>query len=90
MKCYGIPNKIVNIIQNFYINSRFAVRSNGQLGEWFQVVTGVRKGCILSPLIFLMSKRALDDNKSGIQCMNDGFITYLDFADDIALLEDSW
>jgi len=68
MKCYGITNKIVDIIQNFYNNSRCAVRSNGQLGEWFQVVTGVRQGCILSPLIFLMVmdwvlKRALDDNK---------------------------
>jgi len=31
MKCYGIPNKIYDIIQNFYNNSRCAVRSNGQL-----------------------------------------------------------
>jgi len=34
-------------------------------------------------------KRALDDNKRGIQSMNDGFMTDLDFADDTALLEDS-
>jgi len=33
MKFYGIPNKIVDIIQNFYNNSRCAVRSNGQLGS---------------------------------------------------------
>jgi len=52
MKCYGIPNKIglVDIIHNFYNNSRCAMRSNGQM-EWFQMVTGVRQGCILSPLI---------------------------------------
>jgi len=71
------------------------VRSNGQLGDWFQVVTGVQQGCILLPLVFLMVmdrvlKIALDDNKSGIQWMNDQFITNLDFADDIALLEVSW
>jgi len=54
MKCYGIPNKIVDIIQSFYDNSRCAVKSEGQLGEWFQVVTEVRQGCILLPRIFLM------------------------------------
>jgi len=35
-------------------------------------------------------KRALDDNKGGIQWVNDGFIIDLDFADDIALVEDAW
>ena len=79
----------------FYNNSRCAVRSNGQLGEWFQVVTGVRQGCILSPFIFLLVmdwvlKRALDDSKCGIQWVNDGQFTDLDFADDMALVEDKW
>jgi len=82
---------IVGIIQNFFINSRCAVRSNGQLWEGFPVVTGVRQGCILSPLIFLMVmdwvlKRAFDDNRSGIQWMNDVFITDLDFVDDIGFV----
>jgi exonuclease III len=95
MKCYGIPTKIVDIIQRFYNNSRCAVRNNGQLGEWFQVVTGVRQGCILSPLIFLLVmdwvlKRSLDDSTCGIQWVNGGQLTDLDFADDIALVEDTW
>ena len=33
MKYYGIPTKMVDIIQRFYNNSRCAVRSNGQLGS---------------------------------------------------------
>jgi len=58
------------------------------------VVTGVRQGSILTPLIFLMVmdwvlKRVLDDNKGEIQWVNDEFITDVDFADDTALLEDS-
>jgi hypothetical protein len=95
MRCYGIPAKIVDIIQRFYNNSRCAVRSNGQLGEWFQVVTGVQQGCILSPLIFLLVmdwvlKRSLDDSKCGIQWVNGGQLTDLDFADDIAVMDDTW
>jgi len=92
MKCYGIPIKIVDI-HSYYNNSRCAGRNNGQLGVWFQLVTGVWQGCIRSPLIFLMVmvlKRSLDDTKYGIQWVNDGLIKDLDFADDIAQLEDTW
>lgn len=54
MKYYGIPTEIVNILQRFYNNSGCTVRRNWQLGEWFQVVTAVWKGCILVPLILLL------------------------------------
>ena len=48
----------------------------GHLTEAFHITTGVRHGCLLSPLLFLLAvdwimRRAKDD---------------LDFADDIALL----
>ena len=52
---YGIPEKIINIIKGMYAESRCAVRTEGKLGEWFQIVTGVRQGCILSPLLFLLT-----------------------------------
>jgi len=29
---------------------RNAVKRNGAIGEWFTVLTGMRLGCILSPL----------------------------------------
>lgn len=51
---YGVPEKIINIIKMFCQGSRCAVRHDGKLNEWFQVVTRVRQGCILSPLIFLL------------------------------------
>jgi len=71
------------------------VRSNGQLGG---VVPSGDRGMttfhtFATHILMVMDwvlKRALDDNKSGIQWLNDVFITDLDFANDIALLEDSW
>src|SRR6218665_2356138 len=54
MKSYGIPQRIMDIIQNFYDGSRYAVRHGGEMGEWFQIITGVRQGCVLSPLIFAL------------------------------------
>ena len=71
LRSYGIPDKIIGIIQNFYKDSRCAVRADGQQGEWFQIVTGVRQGCLLSPLIFLLVvdwilKRVINKNECGL------------------------
>lgn len=33
---------------------RCAVRVEGKIGEWLKVMTRVKQGCVLSPLIFLM------------------------------------
>jgi len=92
MKAYGIPEGIIDIVKCLYNNSRCAVRTEGELGEWFQIVTGVRQGCILSPLIFLLvidwvMKKATRDTASGIEWLTDSKLKDLDFADDIALLD---
>src|SRR6218665_1537142 len=54
MKSYGIPQRIIDIIQNFYDGSRCAVRYGGEMGEWFQTITEVRQGCVLPSLIFAL------------------------------------
>ena len=92
LRSYGIPDKIIGIIQNFYKDSRCAVRADGQQGEWFQIVTGVRQGCLLSPLIFLLVvdwilKRSTSNNECGLPWNEGQTLTDLDFADDIAVLE---
>jgi hypothetical protein len=95
LRCYGIPDKIIEIIKSFYKDSRCAVRADGQVGEWFQIVTGVRQGCVLSPLLFLLVmdwilKRAADNGTCGLEWEDGQRLADLDFADDIALLENSW
>jgi len=52
LRQYGIPDTIVAIIQNLYKGSRSCVELNGVCGDWFEVVTGVRQGCILLSLLF--------------------------------------
>ena len=55
LKLYGLPKKIITIIQKLYEESSSAVKIDGDVSSWFQVVTGVRQGCILSPLLFAIT-----------------------------------
>ena len=63
----------------------------GQLTEAIDITTGVRQGCLLSPMLFLLAvdwimKQATDGRRNGIQWTMFTQLDYLDFADDIALL----
>ena len=49
---YGISGKLINFVQNIYINFKSYVRNNGQLTESFDVNVGVLKGEALSPFFF--------------------------------------
>ena len=51
---YRIPAKFVTLIQQMHENSTCQVIHNGKLSETFEVKTGVRQGCILTPLNFIM------------------------------------
>ena len=89
---WQIMKRIIDIVKCLYNNSRCAVRTEGELAEWFQTVTGVRQGCILSPLIFLLvidwvMKKATCDTTSGIEWLTDSKLKDLDLADGIALLD---
>src|SRR6218665_2845393 len=95
LKTYGVPTKIIDLIKNFYEDSLCAVRCRGELGEWFRVVSGVRQGCVLSPLIFAIvvdwiMSRATGENTFGLKWTEGERLTDLDFADDIALLDNTW
>jgi hypothetical protein len=90
LKHYGIPQKIISIIQQLYDGFSCQVIHDGNLTEPFTVTTGVRQGCILSPLLFVMviewvSKTAYKEPK-GIQWTLQTRLEDLDFADDICML----
>ena len=91
MKHYGIPQKLINIIQQLYEDSSCQIIHNGKLTDPFPVKTGVRQGCMLSPTIFLIvidwiMRRTTEGSNTGIQWTFIKHLEDLDFADDIGLL----
>ena len=89
LKAYGVPTKIIKLIRIFYDNYECSVLHNGQLSDWFSVRTGVRQGCVISPLIFLVvvdwcTRPTLGNGNTSIRW--NSFLEDLDFAYDICLL----
>ncbi|XP_016336376.1 uncharacterized protein LOC107684595 [Sinocyclocheilus anshuiensis] len=88
---FGIPERFVNMFWNLYYKSSCCVRTETGNTDFFTIKTGVRQGCILSPLLFLMAvdfvmQKAMDHPEFGIPWRGSERLTDLDFADDIALL----
>ncbi|VDO59943.1 unnamed protein product [Schistosoma margrebowiei] len=91
LRHYGVPQKIVNIIQNSYDGLHCKIVHGRQLTKSFEVKTGVRQGCLLSPFLFLLvidwiMKTSTSEGKRGIQWTSRMQLDDLDFADDLALL----
>lgn len=91
MRHYGIPQKIVSLIEEMYKNTTCRVLHEGQLTESFEINTGVRQGCLLSPFLFILAidwlmKTGTERRRNGIQWTLWEQLDDLDFADDIALL----
>ncbi|MGL5901241.1 MAG: reverse transcriptase domain-containing protein [Cetobacterium sp.] len=91
LRHYGVPTKIVSIIKNSYEGLRCKVIHGGQSTEAFQVRTGVRQGCLLSPFLFLLAidwimTSSTAQRNHGIQWTPWKQLDDLDFADDLALL----
>ena len=91
LRHYCAPEEIVNIIGLLYEELTCQVIRDGRLLDEFVVNTGVRQGCLLSPLLFLValdwvSRQAYANSGKGIQCSLVKKLENLDFADDLALL----
>ncbi|VDO84823.1 unnamed protein product [Schistosoma margrebowiei] len=91
LRHYGVPQKIVNIIQSSYDGLHCKIVHGGQLTKSFEEKTGVRQGCLLSPFLFLLvidwiMKTSKSEGKHGIQWTSRMQLDDLDFADDLDLL----
>ena len=82
------------MIKNSYEEMSCRVIHEGQLTKNFEVRTGVRQGCLLSPFLFILAidwvmKTATKEKRNGIQWTMLTQLEDLDFADDLALLSHS-
>jgi sorting nexin-29 len=48
----GISTKFLNTINTIYSQVECAIKLNGNMTEWFNVNSGLKQGCVLSPVLF--------------------------------------
>ena len=86
---YGIPSKIIELITAFYLEFNCSIGSSSD--ACFIVKSGVRQGCVMSPLLFILAidwvmKSTHSSNNTGIGWTLFTSLEDLDYADDLALL----
>ena len=91
LRHYGLPPKIVGLISVLYKNFECSVLMDSIQTDYFPVKSGVRQGCILSPILFNITldyimRPTTQNARHGIQWTMFSQLEYLDYADDIALL----
>ena len=85
---YGIRGNLLSAIKSIYVGSKAAVRIDGEMSESFEVNEGVRQGCCLSPLLFIifMDKIIRQANIEGNIEVGEVIMKILAYADDLILL----
>ncbi|KAL9968248.1 hypothetical protein ACROYT_G026600 [Oculina patagonica] len=91
LRLYGVPHKIIRMIQALYRDFTCSVLHEGNLTPWFAVETGVKQGCMMSPLLFLITldwvmKETTTHQRTGIRWKLTTVLEDLDYADDLCLL----
>ena len=84
----------INIFKTLYLHFSCCVKTSVGNTEMFDIKTGVRQGCILSPFLFLITidfimTKAMDDASFGIE-WGQKRLADLDFADDISTIRQEY
>nr|VZI20836.1 unnamed protein product [Spirometra erinaceieuropaei] len=90
----GVPAKIIAMIKAYYRSTTARVLVRNNLSQPFGIRSGVRQGCILSPILFNYAidwilGRVLRDS-DGVEFAPGHRLTDIDYVDDIALLASSF
>ena len=84
----GVNGKMLLTIRSMYDGVKSSVIVNGRLTAWFDIDIGLRQGCVLSPLLFLIFVNDLikefKKSDTGV-LLGEVRINNLAFADDIVL-----
>jgi len=88
----GVVGKMWRVLKNVYVKVESSVVVNEERTEWFELFTGVRQGCILSPTLFAIF---IDGLATLVKQCSVGAklgpveLSILLFADDIAIVADN-
>lgn len=91
----GVHGKMFQTLKSMYQHVKASVRVGSKITDYFECVSGVRQGCVLSPLLFSiflseLQGELLGCGARGIDIFADPIgILLLMYADDIALVSDS-
>ena len=89
-----IPDLLTCLLRNLYAGQEARVRTGHGTTDWFQIGTGVRQGCILSPCLFnlyaeyIMRHAGLEEAQAGFKAAGRN-INNLRYADDTTLMAES-
>ncbi|XP_065557625.1 uncharacterized protein LOC136025523 [Artemia franciscana] len=91
VKYNGIPPKIVELTIALYKETECCVRTENGVARYFKIMTGVKQGCLLSPLLFtiVMDYAIRQSTGYGVNVNRRFQTSRLDFAYDTVLLEDA-
>ena len=86
---YGIDGQLLTAIKSLYMHSEICVRVNSATTKPFRVSVGLRQGCSLSPILFLIYMDRIVKNSESCGGVKIGECTVqrLLFADDLVLLD---
>ena len=94
LKEMGIPDHLTCLLRNLYAGQEATVRTGHGTTDWFQIGTGVRQGCILSPCLFklyaeyIMRNAGLEETEAGIKIARRN-INKLRYVDGTTLMAES-
>jgi len=91
----GFPLALINWIMACITSPTFSILINGSASHYFHSERGLRQGCLLSPLLFLLVIEALsrliisekrEGTIRGLKITDVCFLTHLLFVDDVLIL----
>ncbi len=88
---YGVGGPLLRAVRSLYCRSRSLVRIAGSKSDLFPVHVGLRQGCPLSPVLFIIFMDRISRRSHGPEGIWFGsqWISSLLFADDVVLLAPS-
>ena len=88
---YGVSDPLIRAVRSLYDRCQSLVRIAGNKSDLFPVRVGLRQGCPLSPILFIIFMDRISRHSQGVEGVRFGDlrIRSLLFADDVVLLASS-